>query len=126
MGKLVDSTIMHDPHLEFTRELAWLVYKRLIKICMVGAASGDSKEIKRKEERTYWVQVDVVACRRVACACAWTQMVMDVVRVKKKERDKKLTECRWWTQLRVEVLHVHMVSMQMLGWVRMRVKKYEK
>ena len=41
MGKLVDSTIMHDPHLEFTRELAWLVYKRLIKICMVGAASGD-------------------------------------------------------------------------------------
>ena len=41
MGKLVDSTIMHDPHLEFTRELAWLVYKRLIKICMVGAASGE-------------------------------------------------------------------------------------
>lgn len=53
-------------------------------------------------------------------------MVMDVVRVKKKERDKKLTECGWWTQLRVEALHVRMVSMQMLGWARMRVKKYEK
>ena len=90
--------------------------------CMV----VNSKEIRRKEERTHWVQVDAVACRRVACACAWTQMVMDVVRVKKKERDKKLTECGWWTQLRVEALHVCMVSMQMLGWARMRVKKYEK
>ena len=37
------------------------------------------------------------------------------MRVKKKERDKELTECGWWTRLCVEALHVRMVSMQMLG-----------
>ena len=50
--------------------------------CMV----VNSKEIRRKEERTYWVQVDVVACRRIACACAWTQMVMDVGKGKEKRK----------------------------------------